>query len=621
MQPVDILRDHGNDLPRPLQLDNGFMCCVRPCLSKRRPRFQLIVPVLHPCRFRSHKIGVIHRLASFPNAVRSAKIRDATLGGDARAGKDQGLLCPLKQPHQLLKIVFHLPILSQASSLRHPVQKRGRACLKLCFLLFLICQPALLLYVAPMPVPVLTIAQMRDWEKATWATGQTETEVIRRVGREVARFALHWTKPGDLILILAGKGHNGEDARSAREHLTDRRVDVLDVSDPAADFQKLEALLSLGPALVIDGLFGIGINRPLSQEWTHFIERVNQTQADVLAVDVPSGLDADSGKAQGAAIQASITATVGAPKSGLLQPWAWPYVGRLEVTGDVGLTACTLASELQWTLSQDFFSFPPRRAVATHKGTYGHLGIIAGSLGYHGAAVLAARGAQRAQPGLITVCPLENAYLPIAAQLQAVMVSPWRPDRPLPDSLTAFLIGPGLAASDMPVQMKDTVRQLWRESPLPVIADASALDWLPTGSVARESLRVITPHPGEAARLLDTTAQRVQANRVQAVRDLSKKFGNTWVVLKGHQTLIGLSTGAIYVNSSGNPHLAQGGSGDVLGGYLAGLLTQSPLQADPLNTIRYAVWQHGATADHLQHTRPAWAVEDLLLDLGQASDF
>src|SRR5438132_7217258 len=105
-----------------------------------------------------------------------------------------------------------------------------------------------------MPLPVISIAQMRDWEKATWATGQTEAEVIRRVGETVATHALRLTRAGELIVILAGKGHNGEDARCAREHLADRRVDLLDVKDPADDLSKLDALLSLRPALIVDGL-------------------------------------------------------------------------------------------------------------------------------------------------------------------------------------------------------------------------------------------------------------------------------------------------------------------------------------------------------------------------------
>ncbi len=467
-----------------------------------------------------------------------------------------------------------------------------------------------------MPVPVISIAQMREWEKATWTSGQTEAEVIRLVGKEVARYALRLTRPGDLILILAGKGHNGEDARCAREHLTERRVDVLDVKEPAEDLSKLEALLSLRPALIVDGLFGIGINRPLSPEWVKFIQRVNEAHAQVLAVDVPSGLNADSGEPQGAAIQASVALAVGAPRSGLLQEAAWPFVGRLEVAPEVGLIPCPVTSEVQWTLAGDFMGYPPARTTAGNKGTYGHLGIVAGSLGYHGAAVLAARGAQRAQPGLITLYALETVYHAIAPQLQAVMVSPWQPIAKLPVPHTAVLVGPGLAADDVPEEMQQLARELWCTSSQPVIVDASALDWLPRAAAPENAIRVITPHPGEAARLLRSTAQAVQADRLNALRNVSNRYGNTWVVLKGHQTLIGRSTGEIYVNSSGNPHLAQGGSGDVLAGYLAGLLTQPALRHDPLKTIRYAVWQHGAAADYLQATSRNWVVEDLVQALG-----
>src|SRR5258708_33111322 len=136
-----------------------------------------------------------------------------------------------------------------------------------------------------MSIPVMSIAQMHEWEQATWAAGQTEAEVIRRVGKTVASLALRLTKPGDLILILAGKGHNGEDARCAREHLAERRVDGLDVKEPATDLSKLEAVLSLRPALVIDGLFGIGINRPLNPEWINFIQKINEVRAQVVSVD------------------------------------------------------------------------------------------------------------------------------------------------------------------------------------------------------------------------------------------------------------------------------------------------------------------------------------------------
>src|SRR5439155_20990407 len=145
-----------------------------------------------------------------------------------------------------------------------------------------------------MPAPVISIAQMREWEKATWASGQTEAEVIRRVGKAVAQCSLCLTQRNDLILILAGKGNNGADARCAREFLSDRRVDLLEVKESETNLSKLEALLSLRPALIVDGLFGVGINRRLNPEWIQFIERVNRAASEVLAVDVPSGLNADT---------------------------------------------------------------------------------------------------------------------------------------------------------------------------------------------------------------------------------------------------------------------------------------------------------------------------------------
>ena len=467
-----------------------------------------------------------------------------------------------------------------------------------------------------MSVPVISIAQMRDWEQATWAAGRTEAEVIHRVASCVARRALELTQPGDLILILAGKGNNGKDARGAREHLPDRRVEVLDVAEPGDDLAKLDALLASRPALTIDGLFGIGLNRPLDPAWVNFIQHVNAARLPVLAVDVPSGLNADTGEPQGAAVAASVTLTVGAPKIGLLLEGAWPFVGRLEVASNVGLAPCPHQSEVQWTLPEDFAGYPPPRAAASHKGSYGHLAIVAGSLGYHGAAVLAARGAQRAQPGLITLHTPESVYHAIAPQLQAVMVSVWSPEGKLPGSHDSILMGPGLAAADLPAPMKLLARHVWRDSLLPAVVDASALDWLPLDPVPRSALRVMTPHPGEAARLLRATPKYVESNRLSALRNISRRFGNTWVVLKGHQTLIGRSSGDVYVNSSGNAHLAQGGSGDVLAGYLAGLLAQPELRADPLKAIRYAVWQHGAAADFLQATRANWVVEDLIEAIG-----
>jgi NAD(P)H-hydrate repair Nnr-like enzyme with NAD(P)H-hydrate epimerase domain len=183
-----------------------------------------------------------------------------------------------------------------------------------------------------MAIPVLTVAQMREWEKATWATGQTEAEVIRRVGMALAQCALRLTSPGETILILAGKGNNGADARAAQSHLVNRHIATCEIKDPAADLPGLEPLLQQRPSLVIDGLFGIGLNRPLNGDWIRLIEKINAAGLRILAIDVPSGLNAETGKTEGAAIKAAVTLTVGAPKSGMLQPeagskspltWAW----------------------------------------------------------------------------------------------------------------------------------------------------------------------------------------------------------------------------------------------------------------------------------------------------------
>ncbi|HTR43898.1 MAG TPA: NAD(P)H-hydrate dehydratase [Pseudomonadales bacterium] len=469
-----------------------------------------------------------------------------------------------------------------------------------------------------MSLPVITVTQMREWEKATWATGQTEAEVIRRVGKRIAKRVRRLTRSSDAILILAGKGNNGNDARAAHEQIEDRKTEILNVTAPETDLPKLQELLRQKFALIIDGLFGIGLNRPLDEHWKKFISAVNETKLPVVAVDTPSGLNCETGTTEGAAIEATITLTVGAPKTGMLAQSAWPWVGRLEVLEDVGLVPCPLTSEIKWTLREDFERFPPRRMEASHKGSNGHLAIVAGSLGYHGASVLAARAAQRAQPGLVTLFTDEHVYHAVAPQLQAVMVNVFKPEMKFPDAASAVLIGPGLHAPGMADAMRKSLQRLWRNSSLPVIVDASALDWLAPHTLPKNILRVITPHPGEAARMLNWTTPQVQADRPRALRELSKRFGGCWVVLKGHQTIVGNEEGNIYVNSSGNPFLGQGGTGDVLGGYIAGLLAQPELQKDAGQAVRFAVWRHGNAADALQEKEKSWITEDLITEMGNA---
>lgn len=468
-----------------------------------------------------------------------------------------------------------------------------------------------------MAVPVISVAQMREWEKVTWASGQSEEAVMRKAGEAVARRAETLTRAGERIVVLAGKGHNGDDARFASEYIQGREVELVRVSDPEAVVGQLAELLARKPSLMVDGLFGIGLNRPLALPWLRLIQKLNDAKLPVLAVDAPSGLNADTGEALDDAVRAKVTLTLGAVKHGFLKPQAWPFVGKLEVAPQIGLVPYPFETKISFIMGEDFAEFPPPRPIDGHKGTFGHLLIIAGSVGFHGAAVLAARGAQRAQPGLITLCTTEEAYVPVARQLQSVMVRPWKAPLEVPESCTAVLIGPGLATADLPRSIRDTTEQLWKESTLPVIVDASALAWLPAGPTGA-ALRVITPHPGEAARLLDKSTGDLQADRPGSLRELSRRFGDCYVVLKGHQTLIGRSGEELFVNSTGNPYLAQGGSGDLVGGYMGGLLAQPALQGDAAKTLRYAVWQHGAAADSLLARKPNWTVEELADVLGAA---
>jgi hydroxyethylthiazole kinase-like uncharacterized protein yjeF len=270
-----------------------------------------------------------------------------------------------------------------------------------------------------------------------------------------------------------------------------------------------------------------------------------------------------------------------------------------------------------WVRSADFAGFPPQRTVSAHKGTFGHLAVIAGSRGYHGAAVLAATGALRARPGLVSVLTPESVYAPVASQLQSAMVHAWEDAKGLAESTTAILAGPGLASDSRPSDLVEQVRMLWDSSSLPMIADASALDFLPEAKPRTESVRVITPHPGEAARLLGCSVDEVQADRPGALRRLSGRFGGCWVVLKGHRTLVGRHEGSILVNCSGNPGLAQGGSGDLLAGFIGGLLAQPLLQADVSKLLSFAAWEHGNAADRLHQRSANWIISDLSAELGR----
>jgi len=501
-----------------------------------------------------------------------------------------------------------------------------------------------------MPAPIVSVAQMRDRERRTWANGVSPTSVIERAGQAVAAVARRMTGAGAPILVLAGRGHNGDDAEVAARHLEGREVACLRLGDPES-FTHARAWLGRfrgrHDALILDGLFGIGLNRPLDGPWAQLVMDINHAGVPVLAVDVPSGLDADTGQPMGEVVQAAWTVTLGAVKRGLLSDQSARYVGRLELVSDIGLIPEDAPSNGGWIVAEDFVGYPPRRLESAHKGTFGHVAIVAGSAGYHGAAVLAARGALRARPGLVSVVADERCYLPVAASLQSPMVRSWAGEIWDGAGITAVVVGPGLASTSLSPAWRAEMARVWREARCPVVVDASALDWLPEAGT-RAGERVVTPHPGEAARMLDgagpvvsgdktgklqaggmsdptdrrigaMSAAVVQKDRMAALAGLVERWPGMepWVVLKGRHTLVGSSGKGVWVNSSGNPGLAQGGSGDVLAGYLGGLLAQPALAADAGRTVRFAVWRHGAVADALEATGEAWTSEDLAGAMGR----
>ncbi len=461
-----------------------------------------------------------------------------------------------------------------------------------------------------MAIPVVSVETMRAWEQATWQQGTTEAEVIALVGESIATWIRRHFGSAKRILILAGKGHNGDDGRAAANNLAALETQVIDVADPLGSTPAVIESLDANPDLVLDCLFGIGLSRPLTAPWAKLIERINRSSAAIISIDVPSGLDAQTGIPMGNAIHADYTLTIGAPKEGMIKASARAYVGYIRPLTEIGLTTRPNGNKLFFSEPQDFRSFPPKRTPNGYKGSHGHLRIIAGSSGYHGAAVLAARAAMRAQPGLITLETMPDCYIPVAAQLQQVMVRPWTPKK---SSLknSALLVGPGLASETLSPELKHEVSALWKTANIPVIADASALDWLPQGPIESTAARVLTPHPGEAARLLRCTTYEIEQDRSDALVTISDTYADAWVVLKGPHTLIGRSRGRLHINATGNPGLAQGGSGDVLAGVIGGFMAQSRNLQQLEKALPYCVWQHGAAADRLSWERPNWIVEDL----------
>ncbi|MCX7886769.1 MAG: NAD(P)H-hydrate dehydratase [Verrucomicrobiae bacterium] len=461
----------------------------------------------------------------------------------------------------------------------------------------------------------VTTEQIRALDRRTIESGTPGFVLMDRAGLAVARCA---AKLGRRVLLMAGKGNNGGDAIVAARYLVRfgceptlallcRREELS--GDPLAHFQQLgevpvlenpalDTLTALSPEVVVDGLLGTGLTGRVREPYASAIGFINSHRANgakVVAIDVPSGLDSDTGEAHGICVRADVTVTMGLPKIGLLRPTAIDWVGRVEVA-DIGFPPAFVGeiySDVELITAEEIRSLLPPRRRSTHKGNYGHLLIIAGSEGYTGAPVLTAHAAARAGAGLVTLGVPREVYPIVAANVPPeVMPRPLEQISALSD-YDVVALGPGMGqGSATPPQAPDIICNC----PRPMVVDADGLNAVARDVSVLKAAKaplILTPHPGEMARLCGCTAMDVQARRWEIAREFAREHGVT-VVLKGAGTVVADPSGRLWVNLTGNPGMAKGGVGDALTGIIGALLAQGLCALD---AARAGVFWHGAAGD------------------------
>jgi len=391
------------------------------------------------------------------------------------------------------------------------------------------------------------------------------------------------------ILVLAGPGNNGGDARVVARRLEERFFRVVIAT-------RLEEVpMDKTWALLVDGLFGIGLARDIDGEAAKLVRYANEQRCPVLALDVPSGIEADSGRVLGCAVRATHTITFIALKPGLLTLDGPDHCGEIRVA-DLELDVRRLVAPSGWIVEPALFQEAlKRRPRNFHKGMAGSLGILGGAPGMTGAVLLAGRAALKLGAGRIYAGLLSEdapAVDPGAPELMLRHV-----DDALGQDLDALAIGPGLGTGDR----AETLIAAALASDIPCVLDADALNVLADSErlqqacTRRTADTLLTPHPAEAGRLLDSSVPAVQRDRLQACRDLSKRY-KAHVVLKGNGSILCARDGHWFVNTTGNPGMGSAGMGDVLTGMLGALLAQ---RYSGESALVLGVHLHGASADQL----------------------
>jgi hydroxyethylthiazole kinase-like uncharacterized protein yjeF len=434
-----------------------------------------------------------------------------------------------------------------------------------------------------MSEPIYLTRDIRRIEEAA-----KDVPLMERAGAAAAELAAHLcADTAKDVLVLAGPGNNGGDAKIVAERLRQQffRVTLAGPQDAAA----LPADRRWG--LVVDGLFGIGLARPVEDEFARLVDYVNVQACPVLALDIPSGIASDTGRVLGRAVRATHTITFIALKPGLLTLDGPDHCGRI-VVADLALDLKKLARPAAWKAGPELFAEALKpRPRNFHKGTAGSLGILGGATGMTGAALLAGRAALKLGAGRVYVGMLEEMSVdPTTPELMLR-----HPDDTLGQDLDAIVVGPGLGGSERAEALVGAALA----SELPCVLDADALNLVSDGKLLRAACArrkadtLLTPHPGEAARLLGTKVPDVQSDRLAAAQALAREF-SAHVVLKGNGSVLVARDGHWFINTTGNPGMASAGMGDVLSGMLGALLAQG-LTGEA--SLVLGVHLHGAAAD------------------------
>jgi NAD(P)H-hydrate epimerase len=491
-------------------------------------------------------------------------------------------------------------------------------------------------------LPVLDNEAMREADRHTIEDlGVPGLELMENAASGVVDALRDGFPEARRILILCGRGNNGGDGLAAARLLTGDSLEIRvllfaipDTLSPDAaenlnlaksagvpivviegeDLSALDAELeSTPPDLVVDALLGTGIDRPLGGRLAKVVERIEGAGLKVVAVDVPTGLNGSSAEIPGPVMPAELTVTFAALKLCHVLPPACLCCGEVAVV-DIGIpdTVLETGCGLHWIEPEDVALLLPMRQTDSHKGSFGHLLIVAGAEGRGGAVAMAGRAAVVAGSGLVTMAVpqpavpvvdgacLEAMTHPLAATEEGFIAGPEGLEG-LIERMTAVATGPGMGIGHGAAQTLEWILDHWDG---PLLLDADAINLLAGRSerlAGREQPPVLTPHPGELARLLDRSTDEVVGDRVGAAREAASRAGAV-VVAKGFRTVIADPDGEVWINPTGDDGLASGGSGDVLTGIIAGLLAQG---LEPVRAALVGCWLHGRAGELGRETYPA----------------